>query len=89
MTSKHTPGPWHVGVKQAHRIIYDQAGWAVADATVFHGRESQDEMIANARLIASAPDLLAALELIHANAAESPEWIRARIDAAIAKARGE
>ena len=42
-----------------------------------------------ARLISSAPDLLAALELIYSNAGESPEWIRARIGPVIEKAIGE
>ena len=41
-----------------------------------------------ARLIAAAPDMLAALQLIHANAGESSEWIRSRIDAVIARATG-
>lgn len=52
----------------------------------FEGAVNHD---ANARLIAAAPELLAALELIYANAAESPEWIRARIEPAIAKANGD
>jgi hypothetical protein len=43
---------------------------------------------ANARLIAAAPELLAALKLIYANAGESPEWIRARLAPAISKAEG-
>ena len=47
-----------------------------------------EEMWANARLIAAAPELLSALRVIHANAGESPEWIRTRIDAVIAKAEG-
>jgi hypothetical protein len=47
------------------------------------------EMWANARLIAAAPDMLDALRVIHANAGESPEWIRTRIDAVIAKAEGK
>jgi hypothetical protein len=42
----------------------------------------------NARLIASAPELLAALEKIDSNAAESVEWIRRVARAAIAKATG-
>ena len=45
--------------------------------------------IANATLIAAAPEMLRILETIHANAAESPEWIRHRTSAAIAKATGE
>ena len=44
------------------------------------------EQIANARLISAAPELLEALELIHANAGESAEWIRSRIAPVIAKA---
>lgn len=43
---------------------------------------------ANARLIAAAPVLLATLETIHANAAESVEWIRHRTAPAIALATG-
>ena len=41
---------------------------------------------AAARLIASAPEMLAALHNIYANAGESPEWIRMTIDAALKKA---
>lgn len=68
--AKHTPGPWHVGVRQAHRIIYDTKGWAVADATVYHGKESHDEMMANARLIAEAPAMLEALRAFVESAEE-------------------
>lgn len=50
--AQHTPGPWHLGLRQAERIVYDAKGWAVANATVYHG----------ARLISAAPDLLASLE---------------------------
>lgn len=39
-----------------------------------------------ARELAAAPDMLATLQIIYANAAESPEWIRARIAPVIAKA---
>ena len=41
----------------------------------------------NARLIAAAPELLAALYTIQANAAESAEWIRRHTFEAIAKAQ--
>ena len=37
MSDKHTPGPWHTGGKDG-RIVYAADGFAVADATVFHGR---------------------------------------------------
>lgn len=41
-------------------IIYGPDGFAVADATVFHGTFKEGETEANARLIAAAPELLAA-----------------------------
>lgn len=40
------------------------------------------------RLADAGEDMLAALQLIYANAGESPEWIRERIAPAIAKAEG-
>ena len=95
--SKHTTGPWHVSADG--KIVYDEQGWAVADATVFHGRHSGvDEAKANARLIAASTDLLESLQSIldavvfdngraeiHL-ASNSPELSAAR--AAIAKATG-
>ena len=42
-----------------------------------------------ASLFATAPELLAALQLVYSNAGESPEWIRARIGSVIAKAEGK
>ena len=58
---KHTKGPWHVGVRQANRIVYDSTGWAICDCTVFHGREDSAPLH-NARLIAASPDLLSACQ---------------------------
>lgn len=60
MGTKHTPGPWHTG-GYSSRIIYAGDGFAVADATVFHGRH-EGEHEANARLIAAAPELLDVLQ---------------------------
>ena len=67
-----------------------------SDWNIFHDQHGKTvclmtdtlEITANANLIASAPDLLAALELIYSNAGESPEWIRSRIGPVIAKAKG-
>jgi len=39
-------------------------------------------------ILNAAPELLAALQLVYANAGESPEWIRARIGSVISKAGG-
>ena len=60
--TKHTPAPWHVGGKD-EQIIYGEDGWAIADAKVYHGKDGHNSR-ANARLIAAAPELLAALESI-------------------------
>ena len=49
-----TPLPWHVGLRQAQQIIYDDKGWAVANATVYHGRADGAETRANATYIVEA-----------------------------------
>ena len=58
MTTKQaapaTPLPWHVGIKQAEQIIYDDKGWAVANATVYHGKADRQETVANAAYIDAA-----------------------------------
>jgi hypothetical protein len=90
MSTKHTPGPWHVEVYNEGRNmdIQDAQGRGVLTKE-------------NARLIAAAPDLLAALEdMVEALALDRLEdggqficeaygehFTAAR--AAIAKARGE
>ena len=93
MTTKHTKGPWHVGVKQAEKIVYDARGWAIANATVYHGKNDINEVIANARLIAAAPELLEALQLVaHSgplNNGMKDENTMALVRAAITKATGE
>ena len=54
-TSKEaTARPWHVGVKQAEKIIYTGNGWAVANCTVYHGTADAEESAANAALIVRA-----------------------------------
>lgn len=66
MTTKqkavHTPGKWRQGQGAASCIVYAADGYAIADAKVFHGRH-EGETEGNAALIASAPELLAALEM--------------------------
>ena len=101
--SKHTPGPWRVGgryveggkppaitVVREDGIEMVDVGWCRAAGL------SRRQALANARLIAAAPYLLAVAEM----AERGPEdrlgmdlaaWIdalRARARAAIAKARG-
>ena len=66
MHTKHTPGPWHVDPSEQNTHL----------TSVFHGEENRGylprpwnvaictgpQSLANARLIAAAPDMLAALE---------------------------
>lgn len=64
--NKHTPGPWDRiiadGYTVRHPQIYSDTG-PIANAT-FLGNNRLDELNANARLIAAAPDLLEALEAL-------------------------
>ncbi len=92
MTMKHTPRPWsiHWGTAQGgsgHHIVDDtDHGELSRIATVLFHDDAEGETKANARLIAAAPDLLAALEEIAKNDPfnQSSAGIIAR--AAIAKA---
>lgn len=68
MTTKHAPGtplPWHLGVKQLERIVYDEKGWAITNATVYHGHADDPDCRNNAAYIAHAanayPKLVEAL----------------------------
>lgn len=101
----HTPGPWLVrfdedrfdpsfstlkivdGREESLNHTHGALSLAFVNVTAF--APHMDEPLANARLIASASDLLAALELIYSNAGESPEWIRSRIGPVISKAKGQ
>jgi hypothetical protein len=101
--SKHTPGPWHVRV-------FDGSQWSIdaeGDLTLAQACQirplpldrKQEERTANARLIASAPELLEACKMIveyDEDVEESGgEFLRLYIKAlnaaraAIAKATGE
>lgn len=58
---QHTPGPWRVANTNAGLFVGGAPGKYGYLAQVRHVRTNQDPM-ADARLIAAAPDLLAALE---------------------------
>jgi hypothetical protein len=67
--SKHTPGPWVSAYRNA--AAFDVSAPATGDArrgriaeVVSAGGKDVPTMRANARLIAAAPDLLAALEFV-------------------------
>lgn len=94
MQTKHTPGPWHIGVRTFHagRDVYGPKGEpvAVADDAITATPEAE----ANARLIAAAPELLAALrhlleDAVALNMGESDRsGVLAEARAAIDKATG-
>ena len=90
-----TKGPWRVSDADQYMVVSPNKSISNAFNIAFvDGRVSDDEeeIIANARLISAAPELLAALELCLATmAVVSPEGAIAVLGAhdAIAKARGK
>ena len=101
MTTKHTPGPWYV-FHSAHRGRFDDDGpgaFSIGDAQTAYSAnilcsrvqwpERAEEMKANARLIAAAPDLLEACRAAWWNSLDLPEPVREMLSAAIALATGE
>jgi hypothetical protein len=103
-TTQFTPGPWLVRFEEDRfdsklsvlevidgseaSLNHPQGELVLAPVNVSAFAPHMDEPLANATLIASAPEMLEALALIYANAGESPEWIRARIAPVIEKAIG-
>ena len=61
MKTTHTPGPWEMDTRHIHTTteIWDASATGKPVAIVV--QKPAEEMYANARLIASAPDLLACL----------------------------
>ena len=100
MTNQHTPGPWHVGIGNGDGSIFPEVGRTRLEdggttlypiAQVNRGWNAVEDD-ANARLIAAAPDLLAALRNVIASyRANDPDSMANAIndaEAAIAKATG-
>jgi hypothetical protein len=94
MEAKHTQGPWSRSNPRGLTINGppDRTGWVL---TVAHVADRPDEKqaLADACLIAAAPDLLAALEdIVQASDANDGDSLMHAIQAAqtiIAKAKGE
>lgn len=65
MEGKHTPGPWRLteSILEDGRPFFSIAGADRVDLGYLSLR-SAEELTANARLIAAAPDLLEALEAV-------------------------
>jgi hypothetical protein len=97
-TTQHTPGPWSQGEDNPLNIYGNHASVANVHGTHPTGASTEEEAIANARLIAAAPLMLAALrtalEAIGDTYAardsdDDGESVRDIIADAIAKATGE
>lgn len=97
MTTNHTPGPWSVtkakhGVEMSQYVVAMVAPDRNDRALVVHAEQGDDgQGDANARLIAAAPELLEALSVLYAVAAEQlgDDWTAVTNAAVvIAKARG-
>lgn len=96
MTTKHTPGPWardtgsgfgcDVRAENGRKVA---ATWGINNGDP-NRPAYRAECDANARLIAAAPELLAALEmaLVYVDGEGTPEQYE-QVVAAIAKAKGE
>ena len=85
MTKQHTPGPWTYEAEETGfaGAIVAKTGWICDFDT--------DPSLANARLIAAAPDLLEALKVARHMIVEDGTpigWSVSRLDEVIAKATG-
>ena len=108
MSTKHTPGPWVLKIRPAEhdnnitvaeieqpRLVKYRGGIARLQSAEHIDGIAKDELIANARLIAAAPDMLEALKAIsEVGIREIHDWqaiaerMQATALAAIAKAEG-
>jgi hypothetical protein len=101
--NKHTPAPWHVGIGNGEGSIFsdsgrtrlEDGGTTLYPICSYNRGWNADEDAANARLIASAPEMLAALRecltLLNDPDAEGSDALRVerQIIAAIYKATGD
>ena len=84
--SKHTPGPWHV-YADADSIVIETEHDLLASWYPPYAKKSRDELLANARLMAAAPDMLVALTV--AESCNVVPAVTKMIQEAIAKAEGK
>ena len=96
----HTPGPWSARGRSVTTLNVDPPSGAESRVVAVTGQTSRhlEQAEADARLIAAAPDLLAALGIIREGSrmvqSDDPEisrWldrVHERASAAIAKAKG-
>jgi hypothetical protein len=88
MIAQHTPGPWHINASgycqgsPCRWEIVAKSGGIVAETN-----DGTD--MANARLLASAPEMFDALQAIVDAYGERDTLLMAQVKAALAKAKGE
>ncbi|TAX57142.1 hypothetical protein ELI01_18875 [Rhizobium leguminosarum] len=93
--AKHTPGPWRYDVES--EAVFADDGDVCPNVVFLNDNTSGDQNLADGTLIASSPDLLAALKIAEKHIAsvcgetsedDLPEWFNdlKTIRAAIAKA---
>ena len=93
--SKHTPGPWRTEPEDRHMCVFAGKPKASKRNYIHHGcdgllpERSDAETLANARLIAAAPDMLKMLELLYAGDGVDLGPHDDGVEAVIAKAKGE
>ena len=95
--SKHTAGEWYATFEDSYRVRSTASGMTVCILTHLSksGRVADEEVKANAHLIAALPDMLDALEDtlrrdspdLGRDGADLPIVLREKIEAAIAKAK--
>ena len=90
--SNHTPGSWSFdeeseAITTHNRITSGKT--RIATVTLGWAEPFESEQIANARLIAAAPELLEALKVLVENGGIGPEQMFHDARAAIKKATGE
>lgn len=84
-TKTHTPGPWLADGE----LVRESNGKLVADCTIVFAKVNrQSENLANAALVAAAPELFAALQYVAANHHEGSGDLERIVLAAIAKVEG-
>lgn len=90
MSTQHTPGPWVMFANSLGVGVTAKGSADVARCNGFYEpNRKRDEEIANARLIAAAPDLLEALQYVMSAHGEQLTDAFEQAQRAIAKATGQ
>lgn len=89
----HTTGPWQTGAIMTRVEVWPEGwrvGMCIADCHAKHAPAEESERVANARLIAAAPDLLVACQLASIAMGTFPQFsdVKTILLDAIAKAKG-